>query len=117
MLDKIRKGGIFTREVLHGGSDTQNDQMKLKVFISYSHLDNKPEIPNIDDFKKHLALLKNNNSVEEWYNRYLLGGDDFHNIIGQNLEKADIICLFISANFLASSECMKEKKKAFAVQK
>nr|WP_320161119.1 TIR domain-containing protein [uncultured Methanoregula sp.] len=90
---------------------------KLKVFISYCHEDNTPEKPNITDFKKHLALLKNNGLIEEWYDRYLLGGDDFRKIIGQNLEKADIVCLFISANFLASTECMNEKRKAFALRK
>jgi hypothetical protein len=46
-----------------------------------------------------------------------LGGDDFRKIIGQNLEKADVICLFVSVNFLASSECMNEKRKAFALRK
>lgn len=91
--------------------------MKLKVFISYSHLDNSPEKQYIEAFKRHLAPLKNNGLIEEWYDRLILAGEDFRKIIGRKLEKADIICLFISANFLASPECLDETKKALVLRK
>lgn len=35
---------------------------KLKIFISYSHLDEE----NINDFRKHIAPLKSNNLIEDW---------------------------------------------------
>ena len=105
MEEKIQEGNIL------------DQNKKLKVFISYSHLDNSPEKQYIETFKKHLAPLKNSGLIEEWYDRYILGGEDFHKIIGRNLEKADIICLFISANFLDSSECMGEKRKAIVIKK
>jgi len=91
--------------------------MKLKVFISYSHLDNSPENQYIEVFKRHLAPLKNNGLIEEWYDRLILGGENFRKIIGRNLEKADIVCLFISASFLNSPECINETKKALALKK
>jgi SpoVK/Ycf46/Vps4 family AAA+-type ATPase len=99
------------------GEQHIDQNVKLKVFISYSHQDNTPENQHIEDFKRHLAPLKNNGLIEEWYDRLLLGGDDFRKIIGDNLEKADIICLFISSYFFNSTECMNEKQKALAIRK
>lgn len=87
---------------------------KLKLFISYSHLDEKPYI---EQFKKHIAPLKDNGLIKEWYDRKILPGEDYQNKIDNNLEDADIICLFISANFLSSDECKKEKKKALGLRK
>jgi hypothetical protein len=84
-----------------------------KLFISYSHLDEN----YIDEFIKHIAPLKQNGLISEWYDRKILGGDKFHDEINKNIEGADIICLFISANFLSSNECIKEKEKAFTLNK
>jgi hypothetical protein len=75
---------------------------KLKLFISYSHQDNLAENPYIEQFKRHIAPLKDNDVIEEWYDRKILAGEDYQNKIDNNLEEADIICLFISANFLSS---------------
>lgn len=88
---------------------------KMKIFISYSHNDNENP-PYIEEFRKHLASLKDNGLVEEWYDRKILPGKDYQKEIDNNLEDADIICLFISANFLDSPNCKKEKKKAIELQ-
>ncbi len=90
---------------------------KLKLFISYSHEDNLDEQPYIEQFKTHIALLKDNGLIEEWYDREILPGKDYQKEIDNNLEDADIICLFISANFLSSENCKKEKKKALELRK
>lgn len=81
---------------------------KLNLFLSYCHLDEE----KVKEFTKHLAPLKTNGLIIEWYDRKILAGQDFHDTIDNNLRRADIICLFISANFLASKECNKEKDKA-----
>jgi len=86
---------------------------KLKIFIAYSHNDEKPFI---DEFKKHLAPLKDKGLVEEWYDRKVLPGEDYQSEINYNLENGDIICLFISASFLDSPNCKKEKKKAIGLR-
>ncbi|MCD6222040.1 TIR domain-containing protein [bacterium] len=86
---------------------------RLKIFISYSHHDEN----YIEEFKKHLALLKDKDLVEEWYDRKILPGEDYQSKIDYNLEDADIICMFISANFFDSPNCKKEKKKAIELQK
>jgi len=85
----------------------------LKVFISYSHKDEK----FIEEFKKHLAPLKNEGIIEEWYDRKIYPGDDWQQEIENNLKDADIILLFISADFLASSNCQKEKEMALDLMK
>ena len=47
---------------------------KLKLFISYSHRD---EEPYVEEFKKHIAPLKENGLIEEWYDRKILPGEDY----------------------------------------
>jgi len=87
---------------------------RLKLFICYSHLDEKPYI---EQFKKHIAPLKDKGLIEEWYDRKILPGEDYQNKIDNNLEDADITCLFISPNFLSSGNCKKEKKEALELRK
>jgi hypothetical protein len=79
-----------------------------KIFISYSHKDENL----ISEFVNHLAPLKNNGLVTEWYDRKIETGEEFQNDIDNNLEDADIICLMISSNFLASNACIDEKNVA-----
>lgn len=90
---------------------------KLKLFISYSHEDNREENPYIKQFKEHIGPLRDNELIEDWYDRDILAGEDYQNKIDNNLEDADIICLFISANFLSSETCKKEKKKALELRR
>ena len=96
---------------------TMKQNEKLKLFISYSHEDNLSNIAYIEQFKKHIAPLKSIGLIEEWYDRSILASEDFQNEIDNNLEDADIICLFISANFLGSKSCIDEKKKALELRK
>lgn len=86
---------------------------KLKLFKSYSHLDEG----HIKDFTNHIAPLKNNGFIEDWDDRKIIAGQDVQDNIDINLENADIVCLFISANFLSSNACMKERKNALELKK
>ena len=79
-----------------------SDTIKLKVFISYSHEDDN----DIKAFITHIAPIKNNGMVEEWYDRKIIAGKEFQDKIDNNLEDADIICLMISARFLSSNACL-----------
>lgn len=90
---------------------------KLKLFIIYSHQDNIQEKPYIEQFRKHIAPFKDNGLIEDWYDRKILPGEDYQSKIDNNLEDADITCLFVSANFLNSPNCKKEKKKALELRK
>ncbi len=93
------------------------ESKKLKLFISYSHQDNLDSNLYVEEFKKHITPLKDNGLIEDWYDRKILPGNEFQTEIDNNLEDADIICLFISSNFLSSNSCKKEKKKALELNK
>lgn len=86
---------------------------RLKLFISYSHLDER----YATDLIKHIAPLKNNSLIDHWYDRKIIAGQDFQDNIDNNLGNADIVCLLISANFLSSDACIKEKKNAIELKK
>lgn len=90
-----------------------NQNKQLKLSISYSHRDEE----HINEFIKHIAPFKNNGLIEDWYDRKLIAGQEFQDNIDNNLENADVICLFISANFLSSNVCMKEKRNAVELKK
>lgn len=85
----------------------------LSLFISYSHHDEN----DVNEFRKHISPLIDNESILDWHDRKILAGQELQDSIDNNLEKADIICLFISANFLASKSCQKEKLRALELKK
>jgi hypothetical protein len=81
----------------------------LKLFISYSHQDEKYK----DQLTTHLTVLKRRGIVKEWHDRKLVAGAEWDKSIKQELLDSDIILLLISADFLASNYCYDiEIKKA-----
>jgi hypothetical protein len=90
----------------------------LNLFISYSHEDNHDDNPYVEEFIKHMQMLEDNGLIGEiWYDRKVLPGENFLDKISNNLENADIICLFISANFFYSANCKDEEKRAFELHR
>ena len=73
----------------------------VKLFISYSHEDEKLR----RQLDKHLAPLKGQNIIEAWHDREIVAGDDWANKIDENLNKADIILLLVSPDFIDSKYC------------
>lgn len=71
------------------------------VFFSYSHKDEDLR----DRLEVHLAMLKNEGSIETWHDRRIEAGEDFAGRIGNELERADLILLLVSPDFLASKYC------------
>lgn len=90
---------------------------RLKAFVSYCHEDNLKEKPYIERFRKHLSPLRDNELIREWYDREIFAGEDYQEKIDNNLEDADIVLLFISANFLSSANCKKEEREALELRK
>ncbi|MDP2175073.1 MAG: TIR domain-containing protein [Bacteroidota bacterium] len=80
----------------------------LKLFISYCHKDEFL----VSKYINHITPLESNGLISVWYDRKINTGDDYQNIIDENLDNADIICLMISDNFLASKACLSEKDEA-----
>tara|TARA_R110000787_G_scaffold286186_1_gene403613 strand:+ start:8958 stop:11480 length:2523 start_codon:yes stop_codon:yes gene_type:complete len=75
--------------------------MTKKIFISYSHKDEKYR----EDFGEHLSMLQRNKVIECWHDRKILPSEDWKNTIDHNLDVADIIIFLVSPSFLASDYC------------
>lgn len=80
----------------------------MKIFYSYTHKDEDL----LDELAKHLAPLKEEFCLEEWDDRKIQAGQDLHEEIDKHLETADLFLLLISSDYLASSECKREIRKA-----
>jgi len=107
---------IQTKEVIFEEKVSER-KMRPKLFISYSHLDNTAEKPYIEEFHKHIIPLESMGLIDIWYDRSVLAGEDYQGKIDYNLEDADIVCLFISANSIVSKSCIPEKKRALELRK
>lgn len=71
------------------------------LFFSYSHKDEALR----DRLEVHLASLRRSGAISTWHDRRITAGDPLAERIDQNLERADIILLLISPDFLASDYC------------
>ena len=72
-----------------------------KLFISYSHAD----AALLQTLKTHLKPLERAGVIAPWFDGYLLPGDDIDARVRSALEKAEIIALLVSPDFLASDYC------------
>ena len=73
----------------------------VKVFYSYAHEDKVLR----DELEKHLWTLKRLGLIEQWHDRDISAGKDWKHEIDTNLNKAHIILLLISKNFIHSDYC------------
>jgi internalin A len=79
------------------------------VFFSYSHKDETLR----DEMETHLKLLQRQTVISAWHDRKILAGKEWDGEIDLHLERARIILLLVSADFLASDYCWdKEVKRA-----
>lgn len=78
-----------------------------KVFISYSHRDEKA----LDRLHVHLAMLKREGLVETWYDRQLFAGQEIDHEISANLRDSEIFIALTSPDFLASNYCYEQEMK------
>jgi hypothetical protein len=76
-------------------------KQKLKVFISYSHSDEKVK----DLLIKHLKPLKRLSLIDDWHDRKLMAGDNWGAEIEKNLVSADLFIAIVSADFINSKYC------------
>lgn len=86
----------------------------LKLFISYNHADEK----YISRFLTAITPLTGEDGVIEcWYDRDIKSGDDFWDEIDRHLLDRDIVCLFLSQDYLASKSCREEMRRAMEMKK
>jgi TIR domain len=84
----------------------------VEVFCSYAHQD---EVLR-KEFETHVAILQRSKLVQIWHDRQIGAGGDWAGDIVEHLNSADIIALFVSADFLASDYCY-EKELSRALER
>lgn len=72
-----------------------------QVFFSYCHKDEELR----DRLEAHLSMLKRDGVIETWHDRRITAGDEWKGKIDSALEKADVVLLLVSADFLNSYYC------------
>lgn len=93
---------------------SENCPMKtVKLFYSYSHKDEELR----KKLESHLAGLKSQQIVDDWYDRRINLGREWDDALGENLDQADIVLLLISSDFLGSAYCKKETDYAMEKRK
>jgi internalin A len=80
--------------------DTHRPQLKL--FLSYSHCDEK----HIQQLQKDLKPMERNGLIRPWSDHALTAGEPWEARILQELNEADIIVCQLSRDFLASDFCV-----------
>ena len=73
----------------------------MKAFISYSHINDRA----LDRLHTHLAVLRRERHINEWYDRNILGGDDIDQEISEQLETCELFLALVSPDYLASGYC------------
>lgn len=88
--------------------------MAVKVFISYSHKDEKLK----NDLCEHLSTLRRQNIISEWHDRKIIPGTNWKDEIDENLSNSELILFLISSSFMNSDYCNDiEVKKALELHK
>lgn len=85
--------------------ETRKPLGSVEVFCSYSHKDEQYR----RDFETHVALMKKQNLIQIWQDRKIIAGEDWAGEIDSHLNSADIVMLFVSADFLASDYCYEKE--------
>jgi internalin A len=86
----------------------------VQLFYIYSHKDESLR----NELETHLKLLQRQGLLETWYDRRIEAGNDWKEKIDENLERAGIILLLVSADFIASDYCFeREMKRALERQR
>lgn len=81
----------------------------LNIFISYSHKNMRYK----DKLLTSLEALRQSYNIEPWHDGKINAGGDIDENVKEELEKAQIVLLIVTDNFIASQYCMKiELEKA-----
>lgn len=94
------------------GTSIEGSASPVRLFYSYSHKDESLR----NELETHLKLLHRQGLVESWHDRRIDAGDEWRQKINEHLERADVILLLVSADFISSEYCY-EKEMTRALEK
>ncbi|MBT9315188.1 TIR domain-containing protein [Leptothoe spongobia TAU-MAC 1115] len=93
--------GVDIEGSRQSASGIERRDQALKLFYSYSHKDETLR----NQLDTHLKILQRQKLIQPWHDRCIVAGTDWAKEIDDNLKRADIILLLISADFIASDYC------------
>jgi internalin A len=73
----------------------------VRLFYSYAHKDEELR----DELETHLKLFQRQGLIEPWHDRGIGAGTEWAGEIDDNLDRADVVLLLVSADFIASDYC------------
>lgn len=73
----------------------------VRIFISYSHRNEAAK----NRLVVHLTVLQRVGLIAQWDDRLILAASEWEPAIQKELDRADVILLLISADFVASDFC------------
>lgn len=79
----------------------------ISLFFSYAHEDERFK----DVLETHLKILQRQGTISVWSDREIEAGGNWRGEIMKELEKADIILLLVSPDFIASDFCYEVEMK------
>ena len=88
----------------------QSVDRPLQAFVSYSHKDDRLRA----ELETHLKLLSRIGALQLWTDRRITAGTEWKGQIDENLERADLILLLVSADFMNSDYCYRHRDEAGA---
>lgn len=84
-----------------GESSRQLHARPANLVISYSRRDER----YMKQLTTHLAGLRREGLIADWYDRMITAGDEWHQTIDDSLETSDCVLPLISPDFIASDYC------------
>jgi internalin A len=104
--------GVDLEGVRQGDRKMKAHGQAIRLFISYSHKDDSLR----EELQTHLKLLQRQNIIAAWDDRRIDPGQEWKRDINENLERADVIILLVSASFIDSDYCY-EKEMTRALER
>jgi Reverse transcriptase (RNA-dependent DNA polymerase)/TIR domain len=95
---EILPGSTISKVIL-SANDAPNNHRPITIFISYSHRDDTLRKKLLD----HMTVMIMRQEIEVWHDRKLFGGDEWSPEIEEKLNRAEIILLLITSNFISST--------------
>ncbi|MGH2496956.1 MAG: toll/interleukin-1 receptor domain-containing protein [Ktedonobacteraceae bacterium] len=91
-------------------STTTSPISPLAIYYSFAHV--REDEVLVEQLKKQLAVLRNQNRISEWDRGKVIGGQVVSAEVKEHLNAAHIILLFVSSDYMASNECTDESRRA-----
>lgn len=86
---------------LEGNRRRDAPVIPLDLFYSYAHKDEELR----DEMATHLILFERQGLIKQWHDRRIQAGEEWKGEIDEHIERADVILLMVSSDFIASSYC------------